>query len=124
MANIVNLEQIRAKNACTACENNSFGGKNKGEIAKKLPRMIRENGMLGTLAFALDKDEADYEKSFDAIAFHLNHIGKVNSTTAKDLLEELLYCKSLQLRDVTVETMLYLDYFRRFAEKKAGVKNE
>ena len=124
MANIVNLEQIRAKNAFTACENNSFGGKNKGEIAKKLPRMIRENGMLGTLAFALDKGEADYEKSFDVIAIHLNRIGKVNSTTAKDLLEELLDCKSLQLRDVTVETMLYLDYFRRFAEKKAGVKNE
>ena len=113
-----NLDQIRAKNAFKACQKNCFGGANGGEVVKKLPPMSRENGVLGALAFALSKKEKEtqgYAGTFDAIAVHLQIVGKVISGTAENLQKELLECESLKLRDVTVEAMLYLDYLRRYA---------
>ena len=59
MANIVNLDQMRAKNAFKACENNIFVGKDGGEVVKNLPPKIRENGILGALAFALSKKDKE-----------------------------------------------------------------
>ena len=113
-----NLDQLRAKNAFKACANNNFGGEKGGEVVKKLPPMIRENGMLGALAFALSKKEKEtkgFADAFDAISRHLNSAGKATSSNAEALQKELLECESLKLRDVTVEAMLYLDYFRRYA---------
>lgn len=123
MANIVNLDQIRAKNAFTACQQDCFSGKDGGEVVKKLPPMIRENGLLGALAFALSKKEketAGYAGTFNAIAQHLFCVGKAKSSNAEALQLELLSCTSLKLRDSTVEAMLYLDYLRRFAKKEKG----
>ena len=121
MANIENLDQIRAKNAWTACNGTTFSNANGGEIVKKLSPMIRENGMLGALAFALaklDREAEGFTKAFDAITIHLKSIGKINAPTAAGLQSELLDCDSVKLRDVTAETMLYLDYLRRFGKKK------
>ena len=53
MANIENLDQIRARNAWNACNGRTFSNADGGEVVKKLSPMIRENGMLGALAFAL-----------------------------------------------------------------------
>ena len=117
-----NLEQKRAINAFQACEEKgSFGG------VDQLPPMIRENGMLGALAFALSKrDKSDgHDKAFEAVRSHLKSIGKVNADNTTDLQKELMECSALKLRDVTAETMLYLDYLRRFAESKdEGKQNE
>ena len=127
MANIENLDQIRAKNAFEACQKDCFKGKNGGEVVKKLPPMIRENGMLGALAFALDKKEKKaigYSGAFDAIAQHLNNVGKTQAVNAEKLQMELLGCTSLKLRDVTVEAMFYLDYLRRYASTEKDSTNE
>ena len=121
MAKFENLDQIRAKNAWNACNGTTFSNADGGEVVKKLSPMIRENGMLGTLAFALAKKErkADgFADAFNAICQHLNMLGKVRASSAKDLLTELLECDSLKLRDVTAETMLYLDYLRRFGKNE------
>ena len=83
--------------------------------------MIRENGFLGALAFALSKKEKEtkgYAGAFEAIAQHLRCTGKINSSQAENMQKELLECSSLKLRDVTAEAMLYLDYLRRFAKKE------
>ena len=120
MADIINLDQVRAKNAFKACSVGKFSGANNGEVVKKLPPMIRENGMLGALAFAMskkDKEVIGYANAFEVITQHLYYIGKITSSNAETLQKELLECNSLKLRDVTVETMLYLDYLRRFAKK-------
>ena len=127
MADIVNLEQIRAKNAFKACERNCFGGNDGGEVVKKLPPMIRENGFLGALAYAISKKEKEtrgYAGAFDAIAVHLQSVGKVRSSNSENLQRELLDCDSRKLRDVTAEAMLYLDYLRRFAKKGEKSENE
>ena len=86
--------------------------------------MIRENGMLGALAFALSKrDKSDgHDKAFEAVRIHLKSIGKINADNIDGLQRELMECSALKLRDVTAETMLYLDYLRRFAKKKTEKK--
>ncbi|MDD5663618.1 MAG: type III-B CRISPR module-associated protein Cmr5 [Victivallaceae bacterium] len=118
---IQNLDQIRAKNALVAAEN-KMGGKNSGEVVKKVPPMIRENGILGALAFAKDKDKdkessGDYGKCFEAIIAHLKSVGKTSASSLDAFLNELVDADSAKLRDVTAESMLYLNYLRRFAEK-------
>ena len=118
---IDNLELKRAKNAFEACGKNSFGGKDNGEVVKKLPPMIRENGLLGALAFAIEgkNKTAGYRSALDAICLHLKELKRVEAGDAEALLNELIEeSNSLKLRDVTTEAMLYLNYLRRFAKKK------
>ncbi|MBR4663761.1 MAG: type III-B CRISPR module-associated protein Cmr5 [Lentisphaeria bacterium] len=120
MGKIENIELIRAKNAFEACKDTSISGKAGGEVVKKLPPMIRENGLLGALAFAIagENKTIGYKKALDAIARHLNAREKVESNDASALLEELIKADdSLKLRDATAEAMLYLNYLRRFAKK-------
>ena len=129
MAKIENLDQIRAKNAWNACNGTTFSNADGGEVVKKLSPMIRENGMLGALAFALakkdDRNVGGYADAFNAICVHLNFIKKVNAGDAQALQTELLECDSLKLRDVTAETMLYLNYLRRFGKnEKKGQSHE
>ena len=51
-----NLDQIRAANAMEAAKK-KMGAKEKGEVVKKVPTMIRDNGILGALAFAREAGE-------------------------------------------------------------------
>ena len=125
-----NLEQIRAENAYKATKDAKYAGKGNGEIAKKVPSYIRENGLLATLAFALEKKgkSGDYandgmKRVLDAVAGHLadSRIARLNASDAdseawiKYLIAE---ASSDELRDQTAETMAYLSYFRRFAHKE------
>ena len=119
MATIENLDQLRAKNAWNACNGKTFSNADGGEVVKKLSPMIRENGILGALAFALAKKERQAEgfvNAFNAVCQHLYMLGKVKASSAQQLQLELLECDSLKLRDVTAETMLYLNYLRRFGK--------
>ena len=112
-----NLDQIRAANALPYCTE-TFLGKNGGDIVKKVPTMIRENGLLGALAYALENRGSGYEKTFMAVIKHLSH-PSINKTKAQDLdafIREMSSENSVRLRDVTAETMSYLNYLRRFAQ--------
>ncbi|MDD4180906.1 MAG: type III-B CRISPR module-associated protein Cmr5 [Victivallaceae bacterium] len=113
--NIQNLDQIRAANALKAAKS-KMGGKNSGEVVKKIPPMIRENGILGALAFAKENGKG-YEVCFNAIIEHLKSLGKTSSNDLDSFLNELTQANSAKLREVTSEAMLYLNYLRRFARK-------
>lgn len=112
-----NLEQIRAQNAFKAYTSGTFSGKNNGEVVKKIPTMIRENGFLGALAFAIEK-KAGYEDAFLVIIEHLKNLELIgnNINNCDDFLKLLVSKPSGRLRRVTVETMAYLNYLRRFAK--------
>ncbi len=106
-----NLEQIRAKNALEAAL--EIGdGKIGGEVVKKIPPMIRDNGILASAAFARDKREG-YETVFHAIIKHLKFLDIMPKNQEK-LIEWLIGVDSAKLRAVTEETMAYLNYLRRF----------
>ena len=47
-----NLDQLRAKHALDAATGRTFKEANNGEVVKKIPAMIRRNGILGALAFS------------------------------------------------------------------------
>ncbi len=114
---VQNLEQLRAGNALKAASDHTFAGKGGGEIAKKIPMEIRTNGWLGSAAFALDKDEgrkAVYEK---AILPHLRQRWENIPLNLEEAIQHLTSEDANFLRQITAETLAYLNYFRRFAHK-------
>lgn len=126
-----NLNQIRAANSI-----NITIKKDKEDsktIAKKVPAMIIENGLIATAAFAIESNKSGYKSVFeDAIIPHLQHNliaivpnqtkdEKDNSFYIKDLdsfIKYLTLVDSAILRLITSETLQYLNYLRRFATDK------
>ncbi|QBG48948.1 type III-B CRISPR module-associated protein Cmr5 [Verrucomicrobia bacterium S94] len=129
-----NLDQIRAKNALYAAKTTRFSGTEGGGIIKKVPTMIRENGLLGALAFACEKKKdgtyknGDFHKVFEQILVHLQdeRIGALKKVGAHadDLLEHAVLISSAQLRVITDEAMAYLAFLRRFASDENGESDE
>lgn len=122
-----NLEQIRAKNAIRH-RNDAFPGADGGEVVKKVPTMIRENGILAAAAFAVEsKGEGKgdknpgHKKVFECIVEHLASKG-IEKLPGKMSVEKFIFelskSDSATMRDITAETMAYLNYLRRFARKK------
>lgn len=114
-----NYEQIRAKNALDAANRLDFGGQEGGDVVKKIPTLIIDNGLLATCAFAEDKGEG-HKNVFKAIIEHLadKDIGLLESEMKiEDFIRYLSNeVESDQLRQITAETMAYLNYLRRFAK--------
>lgn len=125
-----NLDQIRAANALNV---NIREGKGGGEsVAKKVPAMIRENGILGAAAFAFDAG-VGYEDVFNAVIAHLATVGCLPSAAPKSspspsssqsllsaFIAALGAADAATLRAVTAESLAYLNYLRRFAKKSNG----
>ena len=126
-----NLDQIRAANAIRH-QNTVFPGAEGGEVVKKGPTMIRDNGMLAAAAFAAEpKGNGNYKnpghkKVFDCIIEHLASNG-VNllerAMPLEDFIRFLVGGDSAVLRNITTESMEYLNYLRRFARKKEDEKH-
>ncbi|MFO7936837.1 MAG: type III-B CRISPR module-associated protein Cmr5 [Kiritimatiellia bacterium] len=123
-----NLDQIRACNAYNSTRGETFSGKAGGEVAKKIPALIIEHGLLATLAFALENNSkgkgvnSGHEAVLDTVAQHLSSKGierlPAGIRTAEKWFEFLVKtANSQQLREQTDEAMNYLSYFRRFATK-------
>ena len=110
-----NLEQIRAKNALMAAEDKDAPkGKNGGEVAKKVPAMIQQNGLLGALAFAIDTG-AGYEKVLKGAISHYKLVDKsVTADDSEPFAKWLCNQDSAKLRAATAEILAYLNYYRRF----------
>ncbi len=111
-----NLEQIRAKNALNMKIGTGAGG---GEsVAKKVPAMILDNGIIAAAAFAKETGEG-YKNVFEAIIWHLAdpQIAYLDDREMKldEFIEHLVKENSDRIRLITAETMAYLNYLRRFA---------
>ena len=124
---IVNLEQVRAKNALNAAKEKSYdcGGENGGQIVKKIPPLVMNHGLLAALAFACEKKEGSgWRNLFDELAKHLadKEIALLprDCVTAEKLLKHLTGkdADSLLLRRCTMESLAWLDYARRFIGAK------
>ena len=114
-----NYAQLRAKHAWAAAQDTVFKGKEGGEAVKKVPAMIIENGLLGAMAFAIEKGEG-YLKTFEALRNHLVDLGNSSTKATKtvgDWFDRLASSDAETLRLTTSECMAYLAYLRRFAKK-------
>ena len=122
-----NLEQIRARNAIQATgDEKAPQGKNGGDVAKKVPAMIMESGLLGALAFAIDA-KAGHEKVLQGAIRHYQEVDRQAPAT-----DDLVFFAgwlgqqdSARLRAATSEILAYLNYYRRFVRpaKKEGNQN-
>ncbi len=115
-----NLDLMRAENALKAAS--IIGrGKDGGEVVKKVPAYIINDGFLAAAAFA-EANKGGYGDVFAAIAHHLKSVGRIDiaDESAQGLIKYLVGKDSSTLRDVTAEAMLFLSYLRRFVKKCDG----
>jgi CRISPR/Cas system CMR-associated protein Cmr5 small subunit len=112
-----NLEQIRAKNALEAASKCKFTGKDDGKVVKKVPTMIMNNGLLAAAAFAAETPKG-YKDVFNAIIVHLESTNNLpgKEKQLQGFINDLCETDSSELRQITSETIAYLNYLRRFAK--------
>ena len=126
-----NLEQYRAQLALSSADDIEKGVGGGQAVAKKVPTMIRENGFLGALAFAVEKKSGNALKNpahasvFEAVRKYLVGIGMVTASDTDGLMKDMASESADKLRLVTAESIAYLNYLRRFARPdKDGGKDD
>ena len=118
-----NLEQVRARNALSFSNSGAIRGDDGGEVIKKIPPLIMNNGLLATAAFSFGDKKEGWQKTFDAIACHLADPDVAivpEDTTDRSKLMNFLTgsaADSETLKLATNETMAWLGYARRFVKK-------
>lgn len=128
-ATIKTLEQARAKFAydkAKAVANE--GGKKAKEYksyAKKLPMMIKTNGLGASLSFVLSKSKnkeghlTTWGKLYEDLNSWLRTPHKkwlLGNNPPADLSEAVINLESQEYRALTVEVLAFLNWLRRFAE--------
>lgn len=117
-----NLNQIRARHVLQFAQFKGPKGKNGGEVIKKIPPVIMNNGLLSALAYSMDRNNDAWRMVFDGIAAHLasDEVAKVppECSNAEALLDHLVGpdASSVLLRDVTAEAGAWLDFARRLVK--------
>lgn len=126
-----NLEQYRAQLALSSADDIEKGVGGGQAVAKKVPTMIRENGFLGALAFAVEKKSGNALKNpahasvFEAVRKYLVGIGMVTASDTDGLMKDMASESADKLRLVTSESIAFLNYLRRFARPdKDGGKDD
>lgn len=130
-SNISGLEQGRAKFAYECAKEGSLLDKKKEykdknykskeykAYTKKIPMLIKTNGLGATFAFMFSKG-GTYEFIGDQILDWLSHDQKgllsKEIKEFKDLNEYVISRKSYEYRMITIEILSFFNWLRRFAE--------
>lgn len=125
--NIKGIERGRAKFAYECAERGSKIKNNKGYRAytKKIPMMIKTNGLGATFAFV--KSKVDNNKDKDGYAYKCiyentilwlkdNPKELIDLSCDKDLVYEIIKLDSFRYRALTIEILAFFNWLRRFAE--------
>jgi CRISPR-associated protein Cmr5 len=96
-------------------------GKEYKSYAKKLPMMIKTNGLGAavTFAFSKAKDGNAWELLYNHVSDWLKQPHKVfllGTHASKPLTEAIISLPSTEYRAVTVEVLAFMNWLRRFAE--------
>lgn len=133
MSNIKQLEGGRAAYAykCAeeaAKESQEFARKYKNGVVRKIPMMIKTNGLGNTLAFARSKGDLNgsdekkawgkvYKQITDWLEQHQNkYLLEGIKDKKDDLVGNVIQLNSAQYRACTVEVLALFNWLRRFAE--------
>jgi CRISPR type III-B/RAMP module-associated protein Cmr5 len=99
-----------------------FGGKNEGNVVSGFPMLVRTDGLLAALAYAVElkedtktpKNQGESEIAH-ALMEHLKSEGILRQAkTPRDMVEELAKADASQLRRATAEALAFLNYLKRF----------
>ena len=91
-------------------------------VAKKLPVLIKTNGLGQTLAFMKskrakrDKRENGYDKLYQQLAKWLQTESENELIASGELVEQVIQLNSSFYRQATVETLALLNWMRRFVD--------
>lgn len=122
---IKGLEQARAKFAYDCAKRIAGGDSKKAKeyksYAKKLPMMIKTNGLGAAIAFAFSKgkDGNAWELLFNHVQDWLRQEQKkwlLGSFSAQSLENAVISLNSNEYHALTVEVLAFLNWLRRFAE--------
>lgn len=83
--------------------------------AKKLPLLIKTNGLGQTLAFINNRDSGN-EKLYGMIGEWLNHKQLVTLDGGINLVDAVINKPSNEYRQITTETLALLNWVRRFVD--------
>ena len=111
MSQLINLEQLRAKNALNAKDVQRRD--KEGDNLSGYPSLIMNNGLIATIAFSIDK-EKQHERIADAIAVHLNDRKILIANDATSLRDALCNGNAATLQRATQEALQFLSYLKRF----------
>lgn len=114
------IEQGRAKFAYdsvneVAEDSNEDLKKKYKSGAKKLPVLIKTNGLGQTLAFINKRDDGN-TKLYDMIGEWLNHKQLIELNGNVDLVNVVIDKTSNEYRRITTETLALLNWVRRFVD--------
>ena len=109
------LEQGRANHAYIKAK----GARAKDKFAsyaKKLPMMIKSNGLGAAMAFA--KSKVDWKEVYQAVDDWIREDPKsiVSLDENESISDKLVQIDSSVYRALTIEVLSYLSWLRRFAE--------
>jgi len=124
---IKGIEQNRANQAYEYAKKGSELSDNAPKeykaYVKRIPMMIKTNGLGATFAFVFSKrNKSDaygciYGQVTDWIINHKNYlISNSDTPLTNDLSEQIVQLDSAQYRAVTVEVLALFQWMRRFAE--------
>lgn len=120
----IGIERERAKFAYECAqkalsEKKEFQKEYKSYV-KKIPMMIKTNGVGATFAFVLSKakEGSPYQRIYDQTAEWLQQDPKklITLTKPKELVGQLIALESPQYRAVTFEILAFFNWLRRFAD--------
>lgn len=120
MSDLINIEQVRAKNALSDQANRAAKQGSEGDALSGYPSLIINNGLIACIAFSLDK-EGQHQRIADAIAYHLSDRKIVVAKDALALRNALCNGDSSTLRRATHEALQFLSYLKRFQRKSKSV---
>ena len=83
--------------------------------AKKLPVLIKTNGLGQTLAFINKRDDGN-TKLYDMISEWLSHKQLIELSEKSELVDAIISKPSNEYRRITTETLTLLNWVRRFVD--------
>lgn len=119
------LAQRRAAIALKWKDKN-FGGKNEGNVVSGFPTLIRVDGLLPAIAYAIERKQDKETKKlvlknpgeFQIVSALVEHLSNENilkqSKLPDDMVKELSVGDASQLRRATAEALAFLNYLKRF----------
>jgi len=130
MSNIRTLEQGRAQFAYKCAEEGKSLGKDYKQYVKKIPMMIKTNGLGSAFAYIFSKSEwkkeNGQEKPKNAYAQIYEHtyrwlkqnnkLGIFKPNENEDLVAKVINLESQQYRALTNEVLAFFNWLRRFAD--------
>ncbi len=126
-----NMEQKRASFAYE-CAKKMEGNKKYAPYVKKLPMMIKTNGLGAAIAFVFakkndkNKTNSPEKKAYEALYNNIKEwltkkslVIKIKLEGKEELIEAIVKQESPEYRTLTIETLAFLNWLKRFSEGMA-----